>query len=81
MDISEYYPKEGEKINLRKMVKLTNQVMDRIVELRDSINTEEIEKQMNEAEESRIKKKQKKLAKKENLKMIENKKDDNKEGA
>ena len=56
MDISEYYPKDGEKVDLRKMVKLTNVVMDRIIELRDSINTEEIEKQMNEAKEKREKK-------------------------
>ena len=76
MDISEYYPKEGEKVNLRNMVKLTNQVMDRIIELRDSINTDEIEKQMNEAEEERIKKKQLKLAKKQEPKMIEEKQDE-----
>ncbi len=63
MDISEYYPKEGENVNLRNLVKLTNQVMDRIIELRDSINTEEIEKQMNEAEELREKKKMLKEAK------------------
>ena len=64
MDISEYYPKEGENVNLRNMVKITNNVMDRIVTLRDSINTEEIEKQMNEAEELREKKKMLKEAKK-----------------
>ncbi len=57
MDISEYYPKEGEQVNPRNVVKVTNMVMDRIVELRDSINTPEIEKEMNEAEEEREKKK------------------------
>ena len=65
MDISEYYPKEGEKVNPRNVVKVTNMVMDRIIELRDSINTEEIEREMNEAEEEREKKKLKKKAKKE----------------
>ena len=64
MDISEFYPKEGENVNLRNMVKLTNNVMDRIIYLRDSINTEEIEKQMNEAEDLREKKKMLKNAKK-----------------
>ncbi len=58
MDISEYYPKEGEQVNPRNVVKVTNMVMDRIIELRDSINTPEIEKEMNEAEEEREKKKQ-----------------------
>ena len=56
MDISKYYPKEGERVNPRNMVTLTNEVMDKIIELRDSINTEEIERQMNEAEEKREKK-------------------------
>ena len=70
MDISEYYPKEGERVNLRNLVTVTNKVMDRIVELRDQINTPEIEKEMNEAEEEREKKKQLKLAKKEEQKKI-----------
>ena len=65
MDISEYYPKEGENVNLRNMVKLTNEVMDKILELRDSIQTPEIEKQMIEAENVRTAKKEAKLAKKE----------------
>ena len=64
MDISEYYPPEGEQVNPRNVVKVTNMLMDRIVELRDSINTPEIEKQMNEAEEEREKKKALKEAKK-----------------
>ncbi len=70
MDFSEYYPKENENVNLRNLVKVTNMIMDRIVELRDSINTEEIEKQMNEAEKEREKKKQKKLKKKEDNKEL-----------
>ena len=57
MDSSDYYPKEGENPNLRSLVKLTNNVMDKVIELRDSINTPEIEKEMNEAEEEREKKK------------------------
>ena len=65
MDISKYYPQEGEKINLRNLVTITNEVMDEVIKLRDEINTPEIEKQMNEAEEEREKKKQAKLAKKE----------------
>ena len=65
MDISEFYPKEGENVNLRNMIKLTNNVMDRIIYLRDSINTEEIEKQMNEAEELLEKKKMLKNSKKQ----------------
>ncbi len=65
MDISEFYPKDGENPNLRNMVKLTNNVMTKVIELRDEINTEEIEAEMNEAEEKREIKKQMKLAKKE----------------
>ena len=53
MDISEYYPKEGERVNLRNLVTVTNKVMDRIIELTNEINTPEIEAQMNEAEEER----------------------------
>ncbi len=63
IDISEYYPKEGENINLRSLVTITNKVMDKIVELRDSINTEEIENEMNEAEEERKKRKEQKQLK------------------
>lgn len=57
IDISEYYPKEGENVNLRNLVKITNDVMDNIIKIRDEINTEEIELQMNKAEEKREKKK------------------------
>ena len=71
MDISEYYPKEGERVNLRNLVTVTNKVMDRIIELTNEINTPEIEAQMNEAEEEREKKKQKKLKQKEEKKMLE----------
>ena len=75
MDISEFYLREGEKPNLRNMVTLTNKVVDRILELRDSINTPEIEAQMNEAEEKRERKKALKEAKKqEKLQKIEDKK-------
>lgn len=35
MDVSEYYPKEGEKINPRHLITITNTVMDEIVKLRD----------------------------------------------
>ena len=35
MDFSEYYPNEGEKINPRHLVTITNTVMDRVIELRD----------------------------------------------
>ena len=56
IDISKYYPKENERVNPRNMITVTNEVMDKIIELRDSINTEEIEKQMNEAEDKREKK-------------------------
>ena len=57
MDISEYYPKEGEQVNPRNVVKVTNMAMDRIIELRDSINTPEIDKEMNDAEDERERKK------------------------
>lgn len=67
MDITEFLPEEGKKIELRNMVKLTNKVMDRIVELRDSINTEEIERQMNEAEDKREKKIEAKIEKQKML--------------
>ncbi len=53
MDISSYYPKEGENVNLRSLVKVTNDLMDEIIKLRDEIQTEEIEKQMLKAEEKR----------------------------
>ena len=72
IDVSPYLPPEGERANLRNMVKLTNVVMDEIISLRDSINTEEIEKQMNEEEEKREQKKKLKEAKK--AKIDENKK-------
>ena len=71
MDISEYYPKEGEQVNPRNVIKVTNMLMDRIIELRDSINTPEIEKEMNEAEEAREKKKLMKKSKKEDVKKLE----------
>jgi len=75
MDISEFYPKDGEKPNLRNMVTLTNKVVERIIELRDSINTPKIEAQMNEAEEKREKKKALKEAKKQaKLQKIEERK-------
>lgn len=35
MDLSEYYPQEGEKINPRHLVTITNKVMDKVIELRD----------------------------------------------
>lgn len=35
MEFSEYYPKEGEKINPRHLITITNTVMDKVVELRD----------------------------------------------
>lgn len=35
MDFTEYYPAEGEKINPRHLVTITNQVMDRVIQLRD----------------------------------------------
>lgn len=68
MDISSYYPNEGEKVNPRNLVKLTNEVMDNIIKLRDSIQTPEIEKQMLESEEKR----EKKLEKKNKTKEIKN---------
>ena len=57
MDISEYYPKEGEKVDPRNIIKVSNQVVKRILELRDSIQTEEIEKEMLEEEKKREEKK------------------------
>ena len=35
MEFSEYYPKEGEKVNPRHLITITNTVMDKVVELRD----------------------------------------------
>ena len=35
MDFSEYYPKEGERVNPRHLVTITNTVMDKVIELRD----------------------------------------------
>lgn len=35
MDFSEYYPKEGERINPRHLVTITNTVMEKVIELRD----------------------------------------------
>lgn len=35
IDLSEYYPKEGEKINPRHLVTITNTVMEKVVALRD----------------------------------------------
>ena len=53
MDVSEFYPKDGEKVDPRNIVKVSNKVIDRIIELRDSIQTEEIEKEMLEEEKKR----------------------------
>lgn len=36
MDFSEYYPPEGERINPRNLVTITNTVMDKVVFLRDN---------------------------------------------
>ncbi len=79
IDTTPYYPEEGSNVNLRNMVKLTNVVVDEIIKLRDEINTDEIEKQMNEAEEEREKKKQLKLKQKEPKLTIESSKDDKNE--
>jgi len=35
MDFSEYYPKEGERVNPRHLVTVTNTVMDKVIVLRD----------------------------------------------
>lgn len=35
MDFSEYYPKEGERVNPRHLVTVTNTVMDKVINLRD----------------------------------------------
>lgn len=35
MDFSEYYPAEGERINPRHLVTITNTVMNKVIELRD----------------------------------------------
>lgn len=35
MDLSEYYPQEGEKINPRNLVTITNNAMDNVIKLRD----------------------------------------------
>ena len=35
MDFSEFYPQEGEKINPRHLVTITNNAMDKVIELRD----------------------------------------------
>lgn len=35
MDLSEYYPKEGEKINPRHLVTITNNAMEKVIALRD----------------------------------------------
>lgn len=35
MDVSEYYPQDGEKINPRYLITITNTVMEKVVELRD----------------------------------------------
>lgn len=35
IDVSEYYPKDGEKINPRNLVTVTNIVMEKVVQLRD----------------------------------------------
>lgn len=35
IDVSEYYPKDGEKINPRNLVTVTNMVMEKVVQLRD----------------------------------------------
>lgn len=35
MDLKEYYPQEGEKINPRNLVTITNNAMDNVIKLRD----------------------------------------------
>ena len=35
MEFTEYYPPEGEKINPRNLITITNAVMDKVIELRD----------------------------------------------
>ena len=35
MDLQEYYPKEGERINPRHLVTITNDAMNKVIELRD----------------------------------------------
>lgn len=64
IDISEYYPDEGNKTNPRSLVTVTNLVMKEVIKLRDSILTDEIKEEMRIAEEKRLQKKLKKQEKK-----------------
>lgn len=70
IDISEYYPNEDEKVNPRNLVKVTNNVMDEILKLRDEIITDEIKEQMKLAEDKRVIRRQKKIKAKEKVKEI-----------
>lgn len=60
IDLSQYYPKEGEKVNARDLITVTNMAMDEVIKLRDSIQTDEIYKEMMQEEEKRLKLKESK---------------------
>ncbi len=60
IDISNYYPKDGQKVNPRDIITITNLAMEKVIELRDSIQTDEMHNEMMEEEEKRQKKKERK---------------------
>ncbi len=54
IDTSAYFPKEGERVNPRDLVKLNDTVMGEVIRLRDSIQTEDDYKEMIEVENKRL---------------------------
>ncbi len=54
IDTSDYFPKEGERVNPRDLVKLNDTVMGEVIRLRDSIQTEDDYKEMIEVENKRL---------------------------